>query len=67
MVRNFRKLESTFNPTLGSSGGLGWRREAGDQLRDSGSESSGELLHVVDGDVALAALDPANVIAMEAR
>jgi hypothetical protein len=66
MVRNFRKLESTFSPTLGSFRGLGRRREARDQRCDGGSESSGELFHVVDGDVALAALDAANVIAMEA-
>ena len=64
MVTNFRKLESTFSPTGGAFRGFGRRGGAGNQLCNRGAQGSGEFLHVVDGDVALAAFDTADVVAV---
>ena len=66
MVTNFRKLESTFSPTWVPFQSFGWWWGTGNQLCNRGAQGFGEFLHVVDGDVAFAALDAANIIAVEA-
>ena len=64
MVTNFRKLESTFSPTGGAFRDFGCPGGAGNQLCNRAAQRFGKFLHVVDGDVALAALHTADVVAV---